>query len=134
MARGRPRKWTDELIEKEAELLLEWSDKDEALVMGTHYGKRLYTNADSADWEKSNEYFKYCKGIALTRVGARRELFGLKGKLDSALVKASLACYDPVYRAFLIEMKREKIVEDLLGEDAAKELSKILKAKSAVKK
>lgn len=131
---SRIRKWTSEVIEQEAELLLEWSLKDEALVMGTHYGNRLYSHADSCDWEKSNEYYRYCKRIALTRVGARRELFALQGKIDSSLVKASLGCYDPEYRAFLTEMKREKVIEDLAGDEAAKEISKILKERSAVKK
>lgn len=131
---GRPRKWTDEHIEAEADFLLEWANRDDAIVLGTCYGLRGYSYEKSVVWAKQNEWYAEAKELAKTLVGARREVGALKGRLDAGLVKASLATYDPEYRAFLKEMKRDQIMEDISNEQAAKDISEYIKTRPPVKK
>lgn len=102
---GQPQKWTDEAIEAEAAFLLEWCQSDDAIVLATCYGMRGYSYQRADEWDNSNKIFSEAKRIAKTIIGARREKGALLGKLDSSIVKASLANYDPDHRRFMIEMK-----------------------------
>lgn len=102
---GQPQKWTDEAIEKEADFLLEWSCEDDSLVLATCYGMRGYSYQRAEEWDSSNSKFSEAKKIAKTIIGARREHGAIIGKLDSSIVKASLANYDPEYRKLMIDMK-----------------------------
>jgi len=131
---GRPRKWSEKQVEDEADFLVEWAQRDDALVLGTCYGMRGYSYETSLRWAKENEIYAYAKELTKTIVGARREVQALKGRIDAGLVRASLATYDPEYRAFLKEMKRDQIIEELTHEQAAKEISDYIKSRPAVKK
>ena len=129
---GRPKYWTDEKIIEEAEFLLNWCQRDDALVMGTCYGMRGYSHAKAWEFERKSEFFKDAKALALTIVGSRREHGALVGDYDVSLVRASLAAYDPEYRGFLKEMKRSEIIEDIKATEAAREISEHLKSKKQV--
>lgn len=131
---GRPRTWTDEMIDKEADFLLEWAHGEQAIVLGTCYGIRGYSYEMSTRWSKTHPWFAEAKELAKTLVGARREVKALKGQIDASLVKASMATYDPEYRAFLKEMKRDQILEDISAEKAAKDISEYIKSRPQVKK
>jgi len=102
---GRPPIWTDEAIEAEADFLLEWCCNEDALVLATCYGMRKYSYQRAEEWDASNKKFAEAKRIAKTIVGARREHGAIIGKLDSSIIKASMANYDPEYRRLMIEVK-----------------------------
>lgn len=102
---GRPRVWTDELIEQEAELLIEWAHKETSIVMGKHYGERGYTRQSSCEWAVRNKYYAHAKNLALTIVGARREEMALMGAIDHNIVKTSMGLYDHEYRQYQIDLK-----------------------------
>jgi len=102
---GRPMIWTEEAINAEAEFLLEWSCEEDSLVLATCYGMRGYSYQRAEEWDHGNKSFSEAKKIAKTIIGARREHGAIIGKLDSSIVKASLANYDPEYRKLMIEMK-----------------------------
>ena len=110
---GRPPIWTDEKIEEEAKLLIEFAQKPTSLVLGEHYGARGYSYEHSMDWEKKNKAFYEAKRLAKCLIGARRERGAILGDYDSPMVRASMANYDPEYRAMLVEMKRDAIASEL---------------------
>ena len=131
--KGRPMKWTDELLEIEAEYLREWAKRNDALVMGTCYGERGYSSHMSRVFSERHPYYAECKDIAMTIVGARRELGALIGKLDGAIVRASMGNYDFDYRQYLEEMKRSAIEAELAEEVEIKnKLFDMVKAQAAV--
>lgn len=129
----KPQRWTDEVIDEEAEYLLEWAHDDNSLVMGTCYGSRGYSTELACKWAKTHEKFATYKELAKTIVGARREHGAIMGWYDSNLIKAAMATYDPEYRAFLKEMKRDVIMEELSQEQAAKDISEYIKNHRKVK-
>lgn len=131
---GRPREWTDELIEAEAYYLLEWAQDPDALVLGECYGSRGYSYEDAMDWSNRFSVFCKCKNMAKAIVGARREKGAIKKKYDSNIVGRSMPQYDPEFKAFLKDMKMTQAVVDAIGEDAAKKLSDFLKSQSPIHK
>lgn len=124
--------WFEEDVNEEADYLIAWAMKEDSLVLGECYGMRGYTYQASSEWAERNEKFRQARIIAKTIVGARREKGALLGKLDSSLVRHSMALYDPEYRAYLKEMKRDQIIEDIAAEEAAKKISDHIKSQSIV--
>lgn len=109
---GRPAKWTQEVLTKEANELIAWACKEDSIVLAEFYGMRGYDYDDVAYFEKiSTDFFK-AKRIAKVMIGARREKGALKGKLDSSIVKKSMALYDPEMRAYELEMKNASKQEE----------------------
>ncbi len=102
---GPPKKWTDEAIEKEAKALLDWAKKEDSLVLATFYGARGISYQRADEFEQKNAMFAEAKQLAKTIIGARREYGALTGNLDSTMVRASMANYDPEYRKLILELK-----------------------------
>ncbi len=105
---GRPKYWTDERIEEEAKLLIEWAVQPDSFVLGKHYGKRGYHYWHAMSWTKENKVFEEAKKLALTIVGARREEMALLGSLDNSIVKKLLGMYDPEVKQYEIEIKQKE--------------------------
>lgn len=119
--------WTREKIDLEAVKLVEWAKKPESLVLGECYGERGYSYEEATEFAKRNDNYKRARFMARTLIGARREKGGLKNKFDAGLVGKTMMLYDPDFKAWLKENKREQILEDMAAEQAAKEISKHLK-------
>ena len=102
---GRPIEWTEELIEQEATLLLEYANDPNSIVIGKHYGSRGYSYHDAIEWAEKNAIFRQAKVIATQMIASRREELGLKGVIDAGIVKATLATYDLEHRKALTDMK-----------------------------
>lgn len=123
---GRPVIWTDDKIEYEADLLIEWAQKDSSLVLGQHYGARGYSYDHAMDWAKRNEKYKMAKKVALTIVGARREEKALYAIIDSAIVKRSMHMYDPGLLAADIELKKAEASITGFDENAVSQLKSLM--------
>jgi hypothetical protein len=123
---GRPKKWTTEVIEEEATVLIEWAKKDSSLVVGKHYGERGYTYAEANRWSKQNDFFAYAKDLAMTIVGSRREEMALLGTIEHNIVKTSLGVYDPNYKQYQLDLKASD--EKRREEQSFSMLDKICKA------
>lgn len=102
---GRPIFWTPDKLAIEAREMTAWAAKEDNLVLAEFYATRGYDYDDVAYFEKISEVFFKAKRLAKVMIGARREKGALKGKLDSAIVRKSMALYDPEMKAFEIEMK-----------------------------
>jgi len=105
--------WDEEAIELEAAKLIEWAGRDDALVLGTHFFNRGYSQQDSSRFSFRSETYRLAKELAITAVGARREELGLKNKINAKIVLRSMACYDLEYREFLREMKMINMKKEL---------------------
>ena len=57
MVAGRPRKYTTEIIEAEADLLDEWISKDDNIYFKRFAIERKYPSKYMIDWAKENEKF-----------------------------------------------------------------------------
>lgn len=104
---GRKRKFTDEEIDVEAIELIKHANKDDTLVLADHYALRGYTYDDVWEWKKTHIPFREAEKTAKQLIGARREREGLRGNLDSALVRSTLANYDPEHRQMLREQAQK---------------------------
>lgn len=78
MVAGRPPKYTTEIIEREAELLDEWVDRDDNLYFKEFSLERGYPSEYMSRWAKENERFHQ----AYTRAKDWQELKLLKGGLN----------------------------------------------------
>lgn len=104
---GRPYIWTDELIEHEAQLLIEWAKKESSLVLGKHYGERGYHYWHAMDWSKRNHMFEEARKLALTIVGSRREEMAILGAIEDNIVKKNLGLYDPEVKEYEIQLRQK---------------------------
>jgi kynureninase len=100
--------WTDEKIEAEATLLIQWAQKEDSLVLGRHYGARGYHNWNAMDWSKRSRIFDEAKKLALTIVGARREEMAILGSIEDNIVKKNLGLYDPEVKQYEIEIRQKE--------------------------
>jgi len=126
---GRPEKWTADLIEKEAEQLIEWSKTDDAIILREFPASRGYGPQWLTYLADKSPTFSEALKIARCNVGVRREKMGLRGDVDAGIVKASLATYDDEHRAMLKEMKRAEKEGDLMkaflaGQQAQRDMGK----------
>jgi len=104
---GRPRAWSDAEIEEEANSLIEHAQNPDTYTLSDHYAKRGYTYDEVFDWVKVHVPFSKAVKFAKQLIGARREREGLKGKLDSAIVRSTMANYDPEHRQMLREQAQK---------------------------
>ena len=104
---GRISPWSDEDIDLEANLLIEHAQKPDTYTLADHYAMRGYTYDEVFDWTKKHIPFSKAVKFAKQLIGARREREGLKGKLDSAIVRSTMANYDPEHRQMLREQAQK---------------------------
>lgn len=112
MTMGRPPIWTQERLAQEAKDLLAWASKEDSIVLAEFYGLKGYDYDDVSHFERISPHFAKAKRSAKIMIGARREKGALKGKLDSSIVKKSMALYDPEMRAYELEMKNASKQEE----------------------
>jgi hypothetical protein len=105
---GRPIIWTDEKIEEEATLLIQYAKNPESLVLGKHYGERGYHSWHAMYWSKRNSVFDDAKKLALTIVGARREELAIKGLIHDAMVRKYAGVYDPEIKQYELDLKQKE--------------------------
>jgi len=108
---GRPKIWTDERLKEEALLMVEWACKPDSLVLAEFYGNRGYDYDDVSHFEKMSDDFSKAKRISKIIIGARREKGALNGKLDSGVVRKSMALYDPEMKAYELELRNSGKME-----------------------
>jgi hypothetical protein len=75
---GRPATWTQEIISKEAEILEEWAQNEDAIILREFAGLRGYPHTYMYDWsnlehKSFNQDFYYAFHTAKTLIGCRRE-------------------------------------------------------------
>ena len=109
---GRPPKWTEPVLEEEAEALLEYARKPDSITLVDYWPTRGFSDVEACRFEKSSEVFSKAKRMAKNLIGGRREKMGLLGDYDSAIVRSSMATYDYEHRMMLKEMKREELLEE----------------------
>ena len=122
---GRPRMWTDDIVEHEARLLVEWAKKPDSLVLGRHYGERGYHYWHAMDWSRRNKEFEEAKKLALTLVGSRREEMALLGAIDASIVRKNLGLYDPEVKQYELDLKQK---EAEISSQSSEMLSKIFES------
>lgn len=62
---------------------------------------------------ESNEYFSKAYNMALRIIGNRLEKLAFMGKLDKALVLATMPLYSPEYRKWLLKLRlKEEVTGD----------------------
>lgn len=88
---GRPTKYTDEFIEKEAEAFLEWMKLETSAWFETFAFERGYTPDMFSIWAKTNERFSGVYKISQAWQKQRLISFGLFSKFNSNIVKLVLA-------------------------------------------
>lgn len=87
--------WKDNLAR---ELFVWASENEEAYKMSQFYLAKGINNRDFARWCETHENLKIAKEAALVLIGNRREIGGLKKKLDTNIVISSMAKYDPEWK------------------------------------
>ncbi len=99
--------WKDQL----AHDLFVWArDNEEAYKMSQFYLAKGVNNRDFSRWCETHENLKMAKEAALTLIGNRREIGGLKKKLDTHIVISSMAKYDDDWKelaAWRAQLKSE---------------------------
>ncbi len=75
---GRPATWTKEVVDKEAEYLLEWCKLETSVVLREFAGLRGYGHRHMYEWgnpdhSRCNQDFRDAFEIAKTIIGCRRE-------------------------------------------------------------
>jgi hypothetical protein len=129
---GRPPIWTIERLAQEARDLIEWASKEDSIVLAEFYGIKGYDYDDVHHFERISEEFAKAKRNAKIMIGARREKGALKGKLDSSIVKKSMALYDPEMKAYELEMKNASKQEETdIMKEALNAVREIHAARSA---
>ena len=83
--------WKDALAQ---ELFLWARDNEEAYKMSQFYLERGIHYRDFDRWCQTHEHLKTAKEAALILIGNRREIGGLKRKLDAGIVVKSMCRYD----------------------------------------
>lgn len=83
--------------------VIKWARKDDSLCMTSFYDKMGLTSSRVHKWAKDCEYLAEALIHARELIGARRELGGLTGKFNPAMVLA----YAPLYCEDLRNWKRE---------------------------
>lgn len=87
--------WKDQLAQ---DLFLWARDNEEAYKMSQFYLAKGINNRDFARWCETHEHLKMAKEAALVLIGNRREIGGLKKRLDATIVLTSMAKYDPEWK------------------------------------
>lgn len=83
--RGRPIKWTEELLEKEADLLLDWFQDKKNFWLTDFAHSRGYSRCNLSELSKKSEYFANALKIAKEIQESRIAKGGLTGKFNSSM-------------------------------------------------
>ena len=84
---GRPKVWTDEIIEKEAQALVEWAQSDEAIVFREFPSIRGYVTSTFYEFAEKNEVFAEAFNYARDLIGVRREKLYIEKNSDRPYLK-----------------------------------------------
>lgn len=87
--------WKDNLAQ---ELFLWARDDEDAYKMSQFYLNKGINNRDFSRWCDTHENLKIAKEAALVLIGNRREIGGLKKRLDTNIVMSSMAKYDTEWK------------------------------------
>ena len=133
---GRPATWTKEVVEQEADLLIEWAQRDDAIVLREFAPLRGYAHKYMYRWSDQkepsyNEVFCHAFEFARSIVGARREkvAFEKSTQRDLGMYSDELDKYEREREEFKSKLKqKEAEVEahtlvDLVKASNANELS-----------
>jgi hypothetical protein len=111
---GRPIEWTDELIEKEADALLEWCQQDDAIMLTKFCATREILAEDLSHWEHNNVKFAKALKLAKLNIAARREEMVNKEQMNYGVYQRYQAMYDPLIhkheraeKAYEAELKKQ---------------------------
>ena len=111
---GRPIEWTDELIEKEADALLEWCQRDDAIMLTKFCAEREIIADDISHWEANNNKFARALKLAKLNIAARREEMVNKEQMNYGVYQRYQAMYDPLIhkheraeKAYEAELKKQ---------------------------
>lgn len=89
----------DRYIEEFAKEMVDWALHDEdALKITQFYNLKVIHNSVVDEWRKRNEVLSKAHAITLQVLGARRELGAIKGKLDSGIVRTTMAIYEKEWK------------------------------------
>lgn len=88
---GRPKKYTDEWIEEEAEALLKWIEKDEGIYLGDFTYERGYSRARLTEFAEKSKCFS--DALENARHWQERKLLrgGLLKGMDATQVRYTMA-------------------------------------------
>lgn len=91
---------SDVFLEKLAADLCQWALHDEeALKLNTFFAERGIHQHTAEVWRKRNKKLDSAYSFAKQCIGDRREMGGLKRKLDSGMVSTTMAHYDSDWKA-----------------------------------
>jgi len=108
---GRPiSKWTPKRIEEEAVALEKWSKLKSSLTINGFSIDRPEPYSKQQMYKLAHKSKALSDSIvrAKQRIAHRREMGGLKGELDSSLVRTGLTFYDSEFKEHTLEMKRKE--------------------------
>ena len=120
--------WDDPRLAKEGKQLLEWADDEESLTMLQYCAK--YNIAQQLLLWACQEYPVLAESykLAKAKVGARREVLGLRGVLNAGLVQRAMTNYDVEQKGVDKEAKAdEKHAEAQAQIDAQEEVKRRMK-------
>jgi hypothetical protein len=87
---GRPKKWTDEAIEKEAEAFAEWLSRPDSIWYEGFCVERGYVAEYLSDWAKRNDRFRVVYNYAQTWQKNKLITGGLLSNYNSTITKLVL--------------------------------------------
>jgi len=108
MVAGRPEKWTKEVLDKIAEEFIEWAKDDDNLTLRKFASRYVKDGQWLCEMAGKNEKFAEALHFSKNLIGIRREEKAISGEIkgDTGVIRATMATYDPEYKATLIEMKK----------------------------
>ena len=129
---GRPIEWTDELIEQEADALLEWCRRDDSIMLTKFCAEREIIADDIAHWELNNTKFARALKLAKLNIAQRREQMVNSEQMNYGVYQRYQGMYDP----FLTKFERaEKAYEaDLRNQSIADALNYVVQTTNYNKK
>jgi len=108
---------SDVFIEQIAQKLMHWAiNNEEAYKISQFYEQEGLHNEDIDRWCKRSKAMAYAKYAALRAIGNRREIGGLKKKLDSGMVSYTMAHYDKDWKDLAEWRNTLKLDADQKGE------------------
>ena len=87
---GRPKKYTDEFIEKEAAAFYEWTKEPESIYFKSFAIERGYSPKYLFEFAKNNKVFNECLEYAHEWQEQRLATYGLFNKTNSSITKFTL--------------------------------------------
>lgn len=91
-ANGRPKKWTEETVAREAIALMKYVEGEMMPTLQEFCGKRRYSSQRWSEWKKQPDFTEALKSEVVEAVGMCKDKFtlamikgGLSGKFDKAV-------------------------------------------------